>query len=501
MVTFDQLVAKSDSIAQVLVQVDIGNPNVQWVNYGAGIWMCNFDNTYGWIDATLLDGFSAQDFAAVGSIYLDGGVYTQSTLELLWSVATSWYYDTATKSIYIHVINNDEIFLHQVTLGIVYGFTYGKTAPLGTESYFDGRLTGSLKLSKKRDPLFYGKLAYVGGRISLLNSDGELDTWGEDEDIYGNQVRVYYGFSELNFSDFKKLFVGYVDKVIIGEDIVSITVQDLRKQLTKKVSYSCTAKNAFTAVKEVLTDNYPVEYNETFFDTTAWALAEGAVDTITLIASNQTVISIVESVCSSIFGIMNITPDGRYSAKTAQAGNAYITIDSVDVKSSYTLEYDPSKVVSSVIVGHSKDWATTGTAYTYYEDTSRENAVILKYKTPNEETYDTLLTSTAQAATFADTILNYSDTVFAETSIVIPMRYWAIEVMDYVQLDVRRETVSMIGVNVFEVTGKTFNFDKNTITLSLRKSKAVFDLREIHTGDLREIDDSYDDRYRLVRRS
>ena len=497
--TFDELIVKDNVAPQTLVQVDIGNQNYQWTNYGSGIWMCDFENAYPWIDSSLLDGFTTQGFGAVGSVYLDGMLYTETTLELLWSIPTSFYYDPTNRRVYIHVIDNDEIFLHEVTLGIVYGFSYEDITPIGSGVFYEGRLTGQISLRQQRDPLFFGKVAYTGGSITAINADGDYDDWGESENIYGNEVRIYYGFSELDFSEYKKMFVGYVEQVTISEDTIQINIQDKRKQLTKPISYTCTALNAFQAAREILVNNLPITYTETYFDTTAWALAEGAVDNVSISSSGETIISVIESICNSVFGVFEINREGKYSARVQQSGNTYFEIDFNDVSNRYNLSYDPTEVLSSVKVGYNRDYATTGTAYNYYTDNTREAAVVLKYKTYAERTFDTQLVTSASAAIFGSTVMDYADTVALKTSIEIPMAYYNTNLMDYVQIDVRREASNMIGTTVFEVIGKTYDFSKNKIYLELRRSNALFDVRKIDTGEERQVDASYTDRLRLVR--
>ncbi|HUW45691.1 MAG TPA: hypothetical protein VMW50_07840, partial [Dehalococcoidia bacterium] len=60
--TFEELSNKSVSSLRTLVQIDLGNINIQWVNAGAGIWYVNFTGLYPEVDDSLLDGFTAQLF-------------------------------------------------------------------------------------------------------------------------------------------------------------------------------------------------------------------------------------------------------------------------------------------------------------------------------------------------------------------------------------------------------------------------------------------------------
>jgi hypothetical protein len=141
MPTFNELITKSVSSPKILLEVDISVLNVQWVNAGAGIWKVNFANSYPEVDATLLDGFTSQSFASIGSVQCDNLVLQKvSSLLLVSSTYESFYYDAASLTLYVSLPNYDEPFIHNIFLGVIHGFCKEEFTPIGSNQIYEGRL-------------------------------------------------------------------------------------------------------------------------------------------------------------------------------------------------------------------------------------------------------------------------------------------------------------------------------------------------------------------------
>jgi len=478
--TFAEHAAKSVSDARVLVQIDIGNENREWVNCGAGLWYCHFDNTYPEVGATgdsLLNGFTAQGFGEVASMIVDSVAQTSvASLGALTDDTEAFYWDSAARKIYVCLINYDEPFIHTIVLGIAYGFSFDEFVPVGSSQFFEGRLLGSPQVSQSRDPLFWGKLRYTVGGISVINTDGEYDTFARDNDIYGNEVRILYGYKQLDIDDYVKIHSGTLQSVTVSEEELQIGFADKRMQLTKPIQYSCTALNALDAIVAILVTSYGVIYNETYFDTTAWAAAKALVPNITMDMKDVgSTIDVIEEICASIFGLFLINPDNRYSFKIVDTStSALTTIVSTDILNRHEIKYDPSEVISSVKVGYDKNWDSDYVSpYTFVTDTTQEAATYLKYKTYNQKTIFTLLTTAAKAASFGTTILNYAKDVHGIGELVVPMSYYSYGVADIVNAEIARETTPMLGstmttVTKLEIISKAYNLRENNITFGYR---------------------------------
>jgi hypothetical protein len=474
--TFSEWTTRSVSSPKILLEIDISSLNAQWVNAGAGIWKVNFDNSYPEVDATLLDGFSSQTFTNIGSVQIDAEMLTKvSSLLLVSSTYKSFYYDRASKTLYISIINYDAPFLHTILLGVVSGFSKEEFSPLGSGSIYEGRLLQVPSVGLTRDPLYFGKISYPSVSISLINTDGAYDSFADTYNIYGNAARIYFGYTELNYTDYQLVYSGYIEKITISEDEVSVAISDKRKQLKKKIYYSCTDKNALDAITEVLAQAYPgISYTASYYDITNWEIAKALVDNITIvpnIGTTEEVITIIENICKSVFGLFIINPDGKYTFKLIDnSATASTTISQYDILTDpLEINYDPSEVLSSIRVSYNQVISKSSTDYkTWLTDTDYESAVYLKYKTYVEQDFDTYLNTQADANSFADKVMTYAKDVHGELSIEVPMKYYLLEFGGVVNCEINRETTTMLGTKKCEILGKTYNLENETINLDLR---------------------------------
>ena len=464
----------SVSDPRILVQLDIGQVNIEWINAGAGIWEVNAANIYARVDSTLLDGFSAQEFGAVGSVSEDGKLLTQvDVLSDLPAIDKQFFYNKDTRSLYVVLENYNEPFLNQaISIGIVNGYSFDAFSPNETQQQpYEARLVSVPSISISRDPLFFGKLVYGGGTVTLENSDGEFDSYGEDKDVYGNPVRIYYGFPDLDLSDYLQLYTGYVGRIVAGETTFPIEVKDKRKQLTRAITYSSAgAKNALDTIKDILTTYFPLVYNTTYFNTTAWDAATALVDEVDIdMQEPVAAINVIEQICTSVFGLFIVDKDGKFSFKIVDTTASVVTtIKAIDVLSDNEIEYEPTEVISSVRVGYNKDWLTTGTAYLYYTDDTREASVFTAYKTYKEQVVDTLLPTLSAATAFGTVFMDYFDRVHGSLPMEIPMAYYDIALGDMVDAEIERATTTMLGTTKAEVININYGLGKPAMTVKLR---------------------------------
>jgi hypothetical protein len=472
---FTALAQKSNNNFVALVELDILNLNVQWINIGAGIWCVNFDNIYSWVDASLLDGFSAQAFGDIGSV-LAGSVFLNKVLTLAEvSLAdATFYYDSASKTLYVCLANYDDPHIRSVFIGEVNGFTKDNFIPLNANSIYENRISNFPNISFSRDPMFYGKLSFGEASFGIINADGNYDTFGEDNDIYGNPARVKIGFKELDIDDYQTIHTGFIGSSSISEGDVSFSIVDRRKQLSKSVYYSCISKNALTAIEEILYDNYGIAYNSASYKTTTWDVVKASAPSITISYTSSPIdtISLIEEICKSIFGIFIVESDGKFNFKVVDYTTTVTSsITNTDILFPHTITYDPSQIISSTRIGYNRNWSVSDSdaAYTWLTDTSQEEAVFNKYKTYVQVTYKTLLTSLVDAQAFSDSIIAYSKDVHGVDSITVPIKHNNIQLGDLISVEIKRETTEMLGVTKkCEVLSKTYDLETEKINLSIR---------------------------------
>lgn len=460
---------------RVLAELDITEVNTQWVNIGAGIWCMNTDGTYAWVDASLLDGFTAQSFVEIASVivdYLDQLVEVTALASL---VPGSFYFDSAGNTLYICLSDYSDPHIHDITLGVVYHYSTKDFQPVDNENFFEGRLHSDVQVSISREPMFFGRLAYNLGGIKLHNGDGEFDTFVETHEMYGNEVRILAGYDLLSYNEYVNLAQLLIENANISSTEFSLGLVDKRKTLSKEVNFGCTSTNALVAIRLLLEQAYGYSYTSDFYDTTTWATAEALAPPVTIVYDDDTedkhpVIEIIEEICKSIFGIFTVDKDKKFTFSYIDyttTAVSVITIPSTDILNIPEVSYDPSEVISSVKIGYDKSWSTN--EYTYKTYTDREADVFKKYKTYNEQTFDTLLDYETDADDLAERIEDYFDEVHGTFEITVPIKYYTLEIGNIATAELRRENNHpYIGDKMCEIIGKTYNISDSTINFTCR---------------------------------
>jgi hypothetical protein len=386
----------------------------------------------------------------------------------------SFYWTSANSDLYVHMQNHDSPYLHTINIGVVSGYSREGFTPVNSNVFYESRLLSVPSITKSRDPLFWGKIQFEGGAVDLNNGDGHLDLTGETFNVYGNQARVSIGFADQDISEYVRLFTGFVETLKIDERGMNITFKDRRKSLTKKILYSCTNLNALEAIEEILLDNYGIPYNGLYYNMTKWEADRAIANNVTInMQKEDEAIKVIQSICESTFGMFGVDPDGKYTFRIVRSTDTSdFTIMGDDILNYVTATYDPSQVITSTLIGYAKNWTTTGTAYTYLNDTTQEEAIYQKYKVYNERTFDTYLPTLAQAQDFSDNILSYAGSINPIMDIEVPIKYYLIDVGDFADVTINRPNAVWLGTNKCEVIGKIFNLDRNTISFKIKKYTA-----------------------------
>jgi hypothetical protein len=485
--TFTERANRSVNNLRVLFDLDITQLQNLWVNAGAGVWYVNANGLYPEVDSSLLSGLSVvQTLPNIGSVVVDQTQLVEaSTLLECSENVESFYWDGT--NLYISCPAWDSPYLHTINVGVVSGYSREGFTPVDGNTYYESRLIAVPSITKARDPLFWGKIQYEGGSVDLNNADGDLDQLGETYNVYGNQARVSIGFADQPLSEYELLFTGFVETLSINEQNVSISFIDRRKQLTKKITYSCTALNALEAIEEILFENYNIPYNGLYYNLTEWEAARLRANTVTIdMQKTESAIDVIQQICESTFGIFITDPDGKYSFKIIQAGDpADYEIPFSDIINYPTATYDPSEVISSTRIGYARDWATTGSAYTYLNDTSQEDVIYQRYKVYNERTFDTMLPDLTAAQAFSDQILAYAGEIRPTIEIEVPIKYWQIEVGDFAEVTINRDQVEWFGNRKCEVIRKVYNLERNTISFTIKKYGSELYDRATTDGEFR----------------
>jgi len=455
----------------LLLEIDIGNDHDFFVNYRPGVWMMNISNLYTTdpvIPVAYLTGATVISGARIGSVQEDRAELTQKgTTAGCVSDDHSFYFDSDNRDLYVHLTNGDEPQIHTMTLGIISGFT--RKGQEIDYYYYEGRLVDVPSIEKSRDPLFFGKISFEGGSATILNSDGEYDTFAESADIYGQKARLKLGFNDDEYSDFTTIFEGYIERLSIGQENMSVSIMDTRKKLTKVIDYVATAANAVVSIRGLLTDEYGLSYDSGNFNLTEWAAAEAASPNVTCNYSNTSVIDIIEGIAGTALAYFIVQDNGLYTCRIYDSTRSMDQkLYEEDLMNRIGIEYDPSEVLSSIRIGYAPVYATSGTTYTYLRDSSEETTVYNKYRVYREKTIETMLPTEAEAQAFATAMLGLSSTVKKHFPIITNLTTISREIGDMLYLPIMRVNKKMLGWIKAEIIGKSYGLDDFTISIQCR---------------------------------
>jgi len=210
MSTFAELIKKPSSKKIYIAEIDITKLLSFAVNWRAFCYLVNLDVSYPddpEIATEFLNGVESITITQIGSMRSDGmllqPVDSSSNVQ---ENELSFYWDSTNKDLYFHLQNGDEPELHRLTIGEVFGIA-NFTDDYGGFIY-ESRLLSFPGIDRRKDPLFFGKIAFESGRLEWDNHDGFFDTFCEDRDVVNAVCRVKQGFPELDFSDFKQTSSG-----------------------------------------------------------------------------------------------------------------------------------------------------------------------------------------------------------------------------------------------------------------------------------------------------
>jgi len=590
--SYTDYITKPTSQKIVIVEIDVTEDS-EFINFEPGIWFITYYVSVG--NATYNFGNGAFGYGNFGSsgvatltndnpkvrinsFYATDEWYTKvTTLASLRTTDKSFYFDASTSRIYIHFANHDPPWCFaSKKLGVSHG--YSNRAKYYDDIFYAAKVASVPNITRSKDPLFFGRISFDGGTISLINTDGEFDSYESDYEIYGSVVRILLGFEDNTYADFKTMYEGYLENLQLTEEIFELDVNDKRKQLSRKLPtevFNTTtypdlkAKNAdkpiplgygtilnalvictnedgstpwsfkicdttnhpiksidavyveggtartlvsvsssdlstatftltagtYTAgsdtvtvdykgyttggtlisngvdiIRDILVNYFSKPYTNTFFNTTAWGSARTiAADIGIHIDEPKEGWEIIEDISYSLGGNFIVQDDGLFTFRSYDSGRGVDqTIKYWELLQDLAVAYDTDEVLTSCRIGYNKDWAEN--TYTHLLYNTSESIIADKFKTYRERTFDTLLTASGSATTFAENIMAISDDVRPILTVRTKMQSIDREISDMVNVEYKLENRDFVGTMSCEVIGKSVNLDDMTVELTLRKT-------------------------------
>lgn len=176
----------------------------------------------------------------VATVFIEDEFYIKTlSLEDMFAVEKSFYYDSINQVLYLRLENNahpDTITTGQLLLGFTTRFSDKEMIMSinGQPEYLQSRIQRWGKLKKSRDPLFFKTITYDTSKIELINTDGELDDF-HTKDYYGQTVYIKQGVNGADYSTFQTIYSSNVGNINYKNNIMQLDLEDQKKQLTRKL--------------------------------------------------------------------------------------------------------------------------------------------------------------------------------------------------------------------------------------------------------------------------
>jgi hypothetical protein len=239
-----------------ITQVEIDTPlTVTWINKQPGIWESTLitSNTVTGSDGLIGYYYGRNNtYFNIESFFVDGELYNEvASLVLCISTNKSWFYDTSTTKIYVHLDSwKKPIEFFIVSPGAVIGFTNqidNTTKNYFENVYYEPLLESIPNLTKRKDSLFFGILQYPSGTVSLDNTpdprtgDGYFDNFAQ-RDLYGQPIRTRLSFEGLAYANSQLVYSGRVEDFANDFTSFKLIIADIRKLFSRQLPV-----NTFTA--------------------------------------------------------------------------------------------------------------------------------------------------------------------------------------------------------------------------------------------------------------
>ena len=211
------------------------------LNYEAGIWFWTMTpndiivtddkgNTgyYSYKNSTIYN---------VQSLLIDGVAYSLTTsLADCRLTNQSFYYDRGTTKIYIHFDDFEPPLNKIISVGAATGFSWGKMDnAYYNNDYYEPRIKKIFPIKKNKDPLYYGLLKFITGKVEAINNDGFFDDW-KDRNLFAQATRILIGQNGDDYKNLTKIFSGFIEDDSTDFEDFSVTLQDIRAGLTQPIA-------------------------------------------------------------------------------------------------------------------------------------------------------------------------------------------------------------------------------------------------------------------------
>jgi len=205
-----------------------------WVNYGPGIYYTDFTGEYPDLTSAWVEGAETLTVSSIGTVYAykNGASYRLTSFSSVSALLAEpgFYWDEANDLLYIRLPKFEPPDIYGITVGISAYVAQRHWINEEGESQYDGDIKSLPNISRSIDPLFFGKISFNSATVVLENLHGYYDDFAS-YDVFGQEIRLFFGDTEDNYSDLTQVWTGYIDDFVISESNIEINASDPRRKL------------------------------------------------------------------------------------------------------------------------------------------------------------------------------------------------------------------------------------------------------------------------------
>ena len=221
--------------------------------------------------------------------------------------------------------------------------------------------------------------------------------------------------------------------------------------------------NALDVVEDLMNTYLSIPYTTAYYDTTVWAASKGSALNVGFAIDKETkVIDIIEKIALSTFGSFIIKDDGLFTFKIFNSGTtATDTIYKEEYLEPPSIQFNDNEYLTSCSVGYKNNHA-------WYDNKDDESTIYQKYGKYQAKEFETFLTSTSEANSLSDSIMDYMQDIKGIANIKTSIQNITLDIGDVVNFELDRVNQDWMGETKVEIVDIQKNLLEGTVELAGR---------------------------------
>lgn len=228
-------------------------------------------------------------------------------------------------------------------------------------------------------------------------------------------------------------------------------------------------ENSLDVLEDLFLNYASITYNNYNYNVSEWEAVKATVDNIAVAvdSTNLTLIKVIGDIGHSILGTLELEGDGRFNMKVVDLTKEPVKTIKIDdlIKTPKQINKS-SDYISSAKVGYRRNFDEK--EYSYFINKDEERSLIGRYRSYKEQTFETLLTNSADASAYSDKVMDIYGGIIPEFTIITKMQNVDINIEDIVDLEIYKFSPGVFGTVRTEIISKTIDYTNNAVTLICR---------------------------------